>query len=222
MALLSLAVVSVLIGMAMSWSGCPRPEDMLPCTCIRPRGYTKVTCNGSKQEIKDGLDILSRYWMGVDDVVIISNEIEVLEDRAFGMMDLHMLEMTTPNLKFIAKDAFRTNERSFNHLRIHESSIRSLDDVLPALRYIFRLYTLLINNSPDFTKIPANAFTDALETVIMNNLDLKNNGISAIGEKAFDPLVNLLYVTLSGNKISAFAPSAIHYPGNKLRILNLM
>lgn len=206
---------------ALAWTGCPRPEDMVPCTCVRPRGYTNVTCKGPLKDIKEGVKILSARWMGVDRLNIISDDVTVLGRRHFGMADIHLLELYTPNLRTIDPQAFRTMERDFNRLRIHQSSINMLTDVLPALKEIFRFQELAINNSPNLKDIPNDAFTGAFQNPFLYILNLNSNAIRTVGDQAFFSLTGLQYLSLKENKITFLSPSAVHPIANRIRSIDL-
>lgn len=222
--ILSLKTLLAVVSFAqytIAWSGCPKPEDMLPCTCARPKGYTNVTCKGSLKEINDGIKILSARWMGVDELNLISSEIKVLGKRHFGMADVHILKLFTPNLRTIDPEAFRTMERDFYELIIFKSSIAMLSDVIPSLKEVFRLRLLQINNSPRIEDIPNDAFTGAFENNALLILNLNDNAIKSVGDDAFSSLLVLRYLYLESNKIKFISPTAIRPPNSYIREIHL-
>lgn len=221
---LVLAIVMTLaISQSEGWSGCPRPEDMLPCICSRPRGYTIVTCSGDKTKVSDGLKTMAKLHISSDQLVLTSPNLEIITSKFLGHANTHKLDLYTPMLTVINSDAFRTMEREFFYLRIFGSALKGIEEVLPALKEIFNVREITITKSPKIEAIPSHAFLGKLDTPSgLKIVILSHNNIKTIGEQAFSSLTGLEQLVLDNNAIASFHPTAIPSSSSRIKTLSLM
>lgn len=208
----TLVLVSLIAPVQLG-SPCPSPTDIIPCKCNKDKQDTVVQCNYHDQSIlNSAFKKMSQLDMIVDSIYLVSSRLNFVNTSFFQDMTVRAVTFDGKRWTSIEDYAFEGQENSMESLVILESQLTEIP--INSINILHHLRTFQMVSS-EVSKIPENAFENFLSAKVLRTLNLQDNYINAIGKGAFDTLVELKRLDLSGNRIRSL-PAGILPPNNKL------
>jgi Leucine-rich repeat (LRR) protein len=201
---------------ASNFTECPKPEILKPCKCVVNsifcEGDDPINLKTIFHQISSTLESGKKHFESffLTNKAVAELEESVFEDILFDA--IHIEE--TQNLSSIHTKAFTQTQSYIQEIRIYNTSLKNSPpdhDIFAAISSMENLEELTIGYSL-IDEIPENAFQPINGTKNkLTQIFLMNNKISKIGNNAFGNLTYLNEIDLENNKLDHIPEKAFNF-----------